>query len=59
MQCPDHMKLRRRRPRCGCSVLLKTGNKILTEGEGGRDLGGREEGLGKKGDRIRYERRQR
>ena len=37
------------------SVLLRKGNKIIKEAEGGKDLGGREEGEGEKRGRISME----
>ena len=37
--------------------FLEGGTKSSQEAEGGKDLGGRKEGEGKWGARIRYERR--
>jgi hypothetical protein len=53
----DHMKLKRKEDlKVEASVLLRRGNKIR-EVEGVRDLEGREEGEGKKKERIRFGRR--
>jgi hypothetical protein len=57
IQLTDHMKLKKKEDRSvDASVLLRRGNKIIMVSKG-RDLGGRKEREGKRGDRIRYGRR--
>jgi hypothetical protein len=58
MQLTDHMMLKGKEDQIvDPSVLPQRGNKIIKEVEGLRDMGGREEGEGKKRKRIRYGRR--
>jgi hypothetical protein len=60
-QLTDHMKLKKKEEQSvDASILLRRGNKIITEGRGREELGRKTEGAEeKKEDRIRCGRRQR
>ena len=50
MQLTDHMKLKKKEDqRVDASVLLRRGNNIIKGSREERDLGGKEEGRGKRG----------
>jgi hypothetical protein len=54
IQFTDHMKFKKKEDQSVyASILLRRGNKIQ-EVEARKDLGGQEEGEGKRGFRIRY-----
>ena len=54
IQLTDDMKLKRKEDR---RVDASVGSKIIKGSRGGRNLGGREEGEGKKRGKVRYGRR--